>query len=100
MKRIGVLAGLVLLTVVLSLVSVFGDSRTVTAQSTGPKLCSVVVPGNWRDTFSVPLGWNSGTCLNFRNSVKATEYQLGCAFSNGFSWGSFGGGTPNPNCGW
>ena len=45
MKRIGVLAGLVLLTVVLSLVSVFGDSRTVTAQSTGPKLCSVVVPG-------------------------------------------------------
>jgi hypothetical protein len=100
MKRIGVLAGLVLLTVVLSLVSVLGDSRTVTAQFTGSKLCSVIVGGDWRDTFSVPSGWTRNTCRIFRNSVGAYDYQLGCAFSNGFSWGSGGGGTPSQNCGW
>jgi hypothetical protein len=100
MRKIGIIVGLVLLAVVFSLSSVLVDSRTAIAQTTTSKLCSVVVGGNWRDTFSVPSGWNAGTCLNFKNAVRANDYQLACAFNNSFSWGAVNGGTPNPNCGW
>ncbi len=101
MKRARVLLGMVLLTVVLSLVIVSGNLKTATAQTAGSKFCSVVVSGNWRDTTWVPSGWNAGDCRNFRIAVGAETYQLGCIFSSGgVSFGASNGGTPRLNCGW
>ena len=100
MKKVGVLIGLVLLVVVLSLMHVLVDSRTATAQQSGYKLCSVVDSGNWRDSFRVSSGWSDGTCRDFMISTKATSYQLGCIFDDDFSWGEGGLSRPRPNCGW
>lgn len=100
MKKVGVLIGLVLLVVVLSLMHVLVDSRTATAQQSGYKLCSVVDSGNWRDSFRVSSGWSAGTCRDFMISTKATSYQLGCIFDDDFSWGEGGLSRPRPNCGW
>jgi hypothetical protein len=53
-----------------------------------------------RDSIVVDDGWSRTTCLGWTTSVSANEWNLGCLLDNGFSWGSMGGGIPNPNCGW
>ncbi|HLP91668.1 MAG TPA: hypothetical protein VK184_24165 [Nostocaceae cyanobacterium] len=100
MKKIGLILGVFVLVIALSFLKTFTGSDSAFAQTRGTKLCGVVVRGDWHDSVSVPSGWNSGTCLNFKNSIGGTEYRLGCAFNRSFSWGSPGGGTPRPNCGW
>lgn len=104
MKRVKIIAlvvGIVLLAVALNFTNVLNGSETAIAQSTNAtKLCSVVDPGNWRDTFTVPATWQAYNCQNFQNSTAARLYQLGCTFPYGFSFGSTNGGVPNPNCGW
>ena len=99
-NKFGLIVGMVSLAVILSFLTIFNGSDFALAQASRTKLCSVVVPDNWRDTISVPSGWNSGTCQSYARSVGATFYQLGCGFSNSFSLGAENGGTPNPNCGW
>lgn len=53
------------------------------------KLCSAIVPGNWRDTIAVPDTWTVGACQTFAETVIATHYQLGCADGNGIAWGGY-----------
>ncbi len=89
----------VLVVVALTLAKFF-SSEPVMAQTTTMKICSVFISGNWRDTVTVPSGWRTGTCLNYKNTVRATSYQVGCVFNNSYSFGAVGGGTPSPNCGW
>ena len=66
------------------------------------KFCSVVAPGGtWRDTVLVPSGWTSTDCNNFRASVGASVFQLGCMTHSGYQFGSPGGWLPSGNyCGW
>ena len=100
MKKIKLIARVALLILAVTFVTILNNSGGAVAQNVGAKLCSAVVPGNFRDTISVPSGWSAGTCQQYKSSVGAEVYQLGCTFNNSFSWGRFSGGTPNPNCGW
>lgn len=65
----------------------------------GQKLCSVT-DGHWRDSFVVPKTWKSSQCESFKTQTAATLYQLGCVFPDSVVLGTFGGGSPSPNCGW
>jgi hypothetical protein len=87
---------------IVGIISIIILNRTgiAIAQNTGTKICSVFIPGNWRDSINVPQGWTPGMCINFMRSVGATHYHLGCAFYSGFTWGEPNGGSPNNNCGW
>jgi hypothetical protein len=64
------------------------------------KTCSIIGSANWRDTILVPQFWTAETCNQYRMTVGATNYQLGCIFDNSFSFGVNNGGKPSPNCGW
>ena|SRR5690349_24294287 len=67
------------------------------------KLCSAVVSDKFRDTIEVDDTWSASTCFWWANSVTVGTgtFQLGCLFTNSFSWGAPGGGAPSPsNCGW
>ena len=46
--------------VILSFLTIFNGSDFALAQASRTKLCSVVVPDNWRDTISVPSGESAG----------------------------------------
>jgi hypothetical protein len=75
------------------------DTKAVSG--TGQKLCSVIVPGNWRDTINAPPGSTLSSCIRFMNITIASTLQLGCIFPDGsVSLGPNGGGAPSPNCGW
>lgn len=64
------------------------------------KLCSAIGAA-WRDTLVVPDSWKAGTCQTYAESIRASNYQLGCANADSFSWGDMGGGTPPANnCNW
>jgi hypothetical protein len=58
----------------------------------------------WWNATVVPDGWTKATCQNWSNSLpgapSVSSYRLGCVFTNSYSWGSLGGGTPPSNCGW
>lgn len=74
-----------------------------TGTATHKKLCSAVHTLNldWRDTVIVSDDWNAATCKTFAKSLGLTQYQLGCANSNSFSWGDRNGSSPGENqCGW
>lgn len=76
-------------------------AETTQALTGTHKLCSVIVGGNWRDTILVGDSWTASTCNNFRASIGATSYSLGCVTTSGYSnWGLTNGGLPAPNCGW
>jgi hypothetical protein len=64
------------------------------------KICSGVDDGNFRDSIEVDDGWSTTTCLGWARSIGGGDWQMGCLFSNGFSWGATNGGIPSPNCGW
>src|SRR5262249_48038521 len=86
---------------------VLGAAENSHAQSFPQKVCSVVQPGNWRDTVIAGPNWNGYMCNNFRIGEGAANYQLGCITSNGYVFGRGSnqpydwGALPNPNyCGW
>lgn len=64
------------------------------------KVCSVWVPGNWRD--SIVMNQNSiwTACNNYRALVLATNFSIGCMNDGGIWLGPSGGAAPVPNCGW
>jgi hypothetical protein len=66
------------------------------------KLCSVYVPGNWRDTIPVPASWRWSDCRDYAVTVGATHLHLICLFERGNRKISMGGprDLPEPNCGW
>jgi hypothetical protein len=73
------------------------------------KICSVFVPGNWRDTIVVDQpGWFTIQCNTYRVAVGATQLQIGCLTTSGFSFGQPYVGQqagednfpPNNSCGW
>lgn len=68
----------------------------------GTKFCSVVVPGDWRDTINVPQAWTVEDCDEFRVAMGAQTLQIGCIFERGRSAFSVAeaGYVPRPNCGW
>lgn len=66
----------------------------------GQKLCSVIIPGVFRDSLVVPRNWKPNTCRQFQMDVGAFQYQLGCVFDDAVSWGDVNGGIPKKNCGW
>jgi len=81
--------------------SFMAHTTTSTGVTTPVKLCSGVHAFSWRQTMLVPDNWKAATCQNFANSIGLTEYQLGCANPNSFSWGNMHGSTPADNqCGW
>jgi len=69
----------------------------------GSKACSVVDPGNWRDTILVPDSWEFEDCVDFAISVSARAAQPACIFQTGlpkFSFGTEDGRPPPRNCRW
>ena len=83
-----------------SVIFTFSVLNQSVAQSSGVKICSVFVSGMFRDTISVPMGWNDSVCRRFMKSVGANGYQLGCVFDSNFSLGGTDGELPSKNCGW
>jgi hypothetical protein len=76
------------------------QQNAVGSLTEGQKLCSVVIPGAFRDSLIVPRSWKSVTCRQFQAQVGAYQYQLGCVFDEDTSWGDVNGGIPKINCGW
>lgn len=76
--------------------------QAVQALTGNHKVCSAIVPDKFRDSIEVDDGWSSTTCFGWAQGVTAGTgtWQMGCLFTNGFSWGGGGGGIPSPNCGW
>jgi hypothetical protein len=66
------------------------------------KLCSVYVPGRWRDTIPAPGTWRWSDCRDYAVMVGATHIHLMCVFTRGNPKISIGGpgDLPEPNCGW
>jgi hypothetical protein len=86
------------------------------------RVCSAVVPNNWRMAMPVNERWRADDCLQYALSVGASHYQLGCIFGvytggpnvvpgsrpQKFSWGALaaigqphgGNIVPVPTCGW
>jgi hypothetical protein len=69
------------------------------------KICSVIAPANFRDTFVAGKDWTAATCQAFAAAVSAPNHQLGCITNDGFAFGDPGDATtlataPEPNCGW
>jgi hypothetical protein len=77
-----------------------GDIKATNITFTSQKVCSVIMPANWRDTIIVPATWSKKECDKFRANTGASTYQLACIFENDISWGAGGEGVPSRNCGW
>lgn len=81
------------------------------ALAAGQKICSPITE-KWRTITPVPKEWSSGDCRSLSESVGATQYKLGCIFSETigekYSWSvevkPVDDETPPPppprNCGW
>ena len=78
----------------------FKLGTTATTAKPGSKVCSVIDPGNWRDTFNVVDSWKRETCEAFAKKMAAKTFQLGCLYDGGIDFGAAGGENPLPNCGW
>lgn len=52
------------------------------------KVCSIIAPGNWRDTLVVPDGWTWHDCHSLRVTLGASQFQLGCVTNTGYSFSS------------
>ena len=100
-KKAKLVIGLSLLIIIMSFTTVLNFSSVAVAQTAPTKLCSAVVPGNYRDSISVPSTWTPDQCRRYASSVGASIYQLGCIFERSFSWGGLNGTPPPSNtCGW
>jgi hypothetical protein len=69
---------------------------------TPDRICTVVRPGNWRDTINVPQTWARATCLvTYKNALGASSARLGCLTSTGYSLATCDNCLPaNNSCGW
>jgi hypothetical protein len=82
------------------------------ALAAGQKICSPIESQKWRTVTPVPREWTGGDCRSFSESIGATQYKLGCLFSETigekYSWSvevkSVDDETAPPppprNCGW
>ncbi len=64
----------------------------------GVKVCSAVVPGNWRNDLPVPKGWTDPTCGSWANAIGASGHNRACLHDSGIHY-DFQGGNWN-TCGW
>jgi hypothetical protein len=64
----------------------------------GIKICSAVVPGNWRNDLMVPLSWGPADCKTWTQDIAATDYSLACLHDHLVQYDF----TPgwNNSCGW
>jgi hypothetical protein len=62
------------------------------------KVCSAVIPGNWRNDLPVPRAWTKAMCNAWAvNQIRATGQNYGCLSATGMKYD----GDPNWNtCGW
>jgi len=64
----------------------------------GVKVCSAVVPGNWRNDLPVPRAWTTAMCTAWAAAVGAGAGNRGCLSDTGMHY-DFQGGNWN-TCGW
>jgi hypothetical protein len=65
----------------------------------GVKVCSAVVPGNWRNDLPVPRAWTQATCDAWATAIGAGNgHNYACLSDTGIKY-DFQGGTWN-TCGW
>ena len=81
------------------------EARDPTPITGTSKVCSVYVPGNWRDTILMNNNTSWTQCEAFGAAVGATTIQLGCLTDSGINLGGPSAwwsppGAPWPNCGW
>jgi len=78
------------------------ETRDPTPITGSSKICSVYTPNEWRDTILLNNVHNWGHCNNFRASVGASTFQIGCLTdASGVNWGiPNSAAAPWPNCGW
>ena len=64
----------------------------------GVKVCSAVVPGNWRNDLPVPRAWTKAMCDAWAvGKILATGKNYGCLSDTGMKYDT----DPNWNtCGW
>jgi hypothetical protein len=86
MKRL--VAALAVSTVAFGLVGTAFAQQIECNNQTGCKICSDFLPGVWRDTFVVAKTWTPATCQAYSIFVGATNWQLGCMYSNAFLYGA------------
>lgn len=82
------------------------------AFASSQKVCSPIEPEKWRTIAAVPREWTANDCRSFSMSIGATQYKLGCIFSETigekYSWSaevkevndSADPPAPPRNCGW
>lgn len=73
---------------------------SIGSQSSGQKLCRVVVPDMYTDSLIVPQAWKPDACRLFSLDMKARYFQLGCVYDTKIAWGDLQGRPPSENCGW
>ena len=100
MQKLGIIAGSILLPIIIVIATTLTALPTNAQTPTNVKVCSAFIRGEFRDSTQVPAGWTSGTCSRWAQNMGAENFQLGCLQSNNYSWGTFNGGIPSPNCGW
>lgn len=66
----------------------------------GIKVCSALVPNNWRNDLPVPRSWTQATCQAWAGHIGAgaAQAELGCLTDSGMLY-NFQGGAWN-TCGW
>src|SRR5947209_4599450 len=64
----------------------------------GVKVCSAVVPGNWRNDLPVPKAWNQQTCTNWAAAIGASGHNFACLTDSGIHYDFQGGNWDT--CGW
>jgi hypothetical protein len=94
--------------------------ETTTFVRESQKVCSGVVPNNWRVAVPVYEQWSADDCMEYARNMGATHAQMGCIFNTRaanrepgrrpwpFSWGDLvpvttnfhAGHRPIPVCGW
>lgn len=97
MKKITLLVAAVIISAAGLLV--YHNSVQATGTGKASKICSAVVPGNWRNDIPVPPQWTGSDCGAWAASIGANMHQLACITSSGVIYGP-GAMAPSPNCGW
>ena len=64
----------------------------------GVKVCSAVVPGNWRNDLPVPRGWTQAICTAWAHAIGASGQNYACLHDTDIHY-DFQGGNWN-TCGW
>jgi hypothetical protein len=64
----------------------------------GVKVCSAVVPSNWRNDLPVPRAWTQAMCNAWAAAIGASGQNYACLTDSGMKYNS-GGGSWN-TCGW